>query len=130
MIEIMVVIAILGLLATVLLQNVGGSLGRGQEKTAELFVNNTLKLPLTNYRIDNGSFPTTAQGLQALIVQPQNAPRWKGPYMEVKGGQLPLDPWQQPYEYRYPGTNNKSGFDLFSKGQDMTAGTEDDIGNW
>ncbi len=127
LIEIMVVLAILGLLVAVLVRNVGGDLDRGQRQTAELFVKTTLSLPLTNYRIDNGSYPTTAQGLDALVSQPQGAQRWKGPYLE---GSVPLDPWQQPYEYRYPGTQNKSSYDLFSKGPDMAAGTEDDVGNW
>ncbi len=130
LLEIMVVLAILGLLVTVLVKNVGGDLDRGQEQTAGLFVKTTLTLPLTNYRIDMGSYPTTAQGLEALITAPSGGSRWKGPYLENASGKIPVDPWQQPYEYRYPGTQNKKGFDLFSKGRDMTAGTDDDIGNW
>jgi len=127
LIEIMVVLAILGLLVAVLVRNVGGDLDRGQRQAADLFVKSTLSLPLTNYRIDMGSYPTTAQGLEALVTRPQGGERWKGPYLE---GGVPLDPWQQPYEYRYPGAQNKSGYDLFSKGPDLTAGTEDDVGNW
>ena len=130
LLEIMVVLAILGLLVAVLVRNVSGDLDRGQEQAAGLFVKTTLTLPLTNYRIDMGNYPTTAQGLSALITQPQGGDRWKGPYLETPNGQPPMDPWQQPYEYRFPGTHNKTGFDLFSKGRDMTAGTDDDIGNW
>ena len=130
LLEIMVVLAILGLLVAVLVRNVTGDLDRGQQQAAGLFVKTTLSLPLTNYRIDMGSYPTTAQGLEALMTSPQGGGRWKGPYLETPGGQLPMDPWQQPYEYRYPGTQNKRGYDLFSKGPDMTAGTEDDVGNW
>ena len=127
LIEIMVVLAILGLLVAVLVRNVGGDLDRGQRQAAELFVKTTLSLPLTNYRIDMGTYPTTAVGLDGLVTQPQGGGNWKGPYLE---GPVPLDPWQQPYEYRYPGTHNKSSYDLFSKGPDLTAGTEDDVGNW
>jgi general secretion pathway protein G len=130
LLEIMVVLAILGLLVAVLVRNVTGDLDRGQRQTAELFVKTTLSLPLTNYRIDMGSYPTTGQGLEALITRPQGGERWKGPYLETSSGKLPVDPWQQPYEYRYPGTHNKTGYDLFSKGPDMTAGTDDDVGNW
>lgn len=127
----MVVLAILGLLVAVLVRNVGGNLTRGQEDAASLFVKTTLQSPLTQYRIDMGSYPTTAQGLQALITAPGNASgKWRGPYYESNSGALPLDPWQRPYEYRYPGTHNKSGFDLFSKGADGVAGNDDDIGNW
>jgi general secretion pathway protein G len=131
LLEIMVVLAILGLLVAVLVKNVGGDLDRGQQQGASLFVKSTLSLPLTTFRIDMGSYPTTAQGLEALISQPQTGgQRWKGPYLDIPSGKVPLDPWQQPYEYRFPGVKNKSSYDLFSKGPDQTAGTEDDIGNW
>jgi len=130
LLEIMVVLAILGLLVAVLVRNVTGDLDRGQQRAAGLFVKTTLSIPLTNYRIDMGSYPTTAQGLEALISSPQGGGRWKGPYLESPGGQPPMDPWQQPYQYRYPATKNKTGYDLFSKGPDMAAGTEDDVGNW
>lgn len=128
LLEIMVVLAILGLLVAVLAKNVVGQFDGGQRGAAEIFVNSTAKLPLTSYRIDTGSYPSTSQGLQALISAPQGGGKWKGPYWE--DGELPLDPWQEPYEYRYPGTHNKNSYDLFSKGPDKTAGTDDDIGNW
>lgn len=131
LLEIMVVLAILGLLVAVLVKNVGGDLDRGQRQGASLFVKSTLSLPLTTFRIDMGSYPTTSQGLQALISQPQSGgQRWQGPYLDIPSGKVPLDPWQQPYEYRYPGVKNKSSYDLFSKGPDQAAETEDDIGNW
>ena len=126
LLEIMVVLAILGLLVAVLVRNVGGDLDRGQEQAAGLFVKTTLTSPLTSFRIDTGNYPTTAQGLDALVAEPQGVRGWRGPYVE----KLPMDPWQQPYEYRFPGTKNKSSFDLFSKGRDQTVGTDDDIGNW
>ncbi len=126
LLEIMVVLAILGLLVSVLVRNVGGDLDRGQEQTASLFVKSTMSSPILAFRLDTGSNPTTAQGLEGLITEPQGVKNWKGPYIE----KLPVDPWQQPYEYRYPGTKNKTTFDLFSKGRDQTADTDDDIGNW
>ena len=126
LLEIMVVLAILGLLVAVLVRNVGGDLDRGQEQAASLFVKTTLESPLTGFRIDTGNYPTTAQGLDALVTEPQGARGWRGPYLD----KLPRDPWQQSYEYRYPGTHNKNKFDLFSKGRDQTAGSDDDVGNW
>jgi general secretion pathway protein G len=128
LLEILVVLAILGLLIGVLLTNVGGNLSRGQEDAARIFVNTTMKAPLTAYRIDFGDYPSTAEGLQALIEPPPGKEgRWRG---YVEGSRLPLDPWGEPYLYRYPGTRNPRGYDLFSKGPDRTADTADDIGNW
>ena len=82
---------------------------------------------LTNYKHDMGEYPSMGEGLSALLRPPVGkAATWKGPYLET----LPLDPWKQPYVYRLPGTHNKDGYDLFSKGADQTADTLDDIGNW
>ncbi len=130
LLEIMVVLAILGLLVAVLVRNVGNDLTRGQQSAAKLFVKATMDNSLQQYRIDTGNYPTTAQGLDALINQPQNSPHWRGPYYDSSNGQLPLDPWNNPYEYRFPGTKNKAKYDLFSKGPDGVAETDDDIGNW
>lgn len=128
MLEILVVLAILGLLIGVLVSNVGGNLSRGQEDAARIFVTSSLKAPLTSYRIDFGDYPSTAEGLNALVTPPAGKEgRWRG-YLE--NNKLPVDPWGQPYQYRYPGTHNTSGYDVFSMGPDKTAGTPDDIGNW
>jgi len=80
-----------------------------------------------------GAYPSTSEGLQALITVPAgNADRWRGPYIMVKGDQnkILLDPWGNPYQYRYPGIHNTTGYDLWSKGPDGRDGTADDIGNW
>jgi len=129
LLEIIVVLAILGLLVGVLVVNVGGNLDRGQQDAARIFVQQTMRTPLVTYRIDMGGYPTTAEGLQALVTPPANrADRWRGPY--TADGKLPLDPWGEPYQYRYPGVKNKGEYDLFSKGIDRLPDTEDDIGNW
>lgn len=131
LLEILVVLAIIGLLVGLAVTRVGGIFGSKQEDIARLFVNSSVKTPLTAYRIDMGGYPSTAEGLQALVTAPQNrADTWKGPYIEAPGGRLPVDPWQEPYVYRFPGVKNKDGYDLFSKGPDKTEGTADDIGNW
>lgn len=129
LLEIMIALAILGLLVGLAVSNLDTIFGGAQVSTARLFVNESIKLPLTTYRIHMGDFPTTAEGLQALGTAPGNrGDQWRGPYLD--GGKMPVDPWGQPYVYRYPGTKNKSGYDIFSKGPDKAEGTADDIGNW
>lgn len=134
LVELLLVLAILGLLVGVLVRNVDGVFGGSQESVARLFVTESMKTPLVRYRIDIGDYPSTAEGLQALIAAPAGrVERWKGPYIEITGGGgVPLDPWGEPYQYRYPAKNNPNvgGYDLFSKGKDKVADTPDDIGNW
>lgn len=127
--EILVVIAIIGLLVGLAIQKTGNIFGGAQSHTAQIFVQQTLKAPLFTYRMQMGDFPSTADGLQALITAPgAKADRWHGPYID--GNKVPVDPWDEPYQYAYPGTRNKGSYDLWSKGPDKQSGTEDDIGNW
>ena len=130
LIEILVVIAIIGLLAGLTLSNVGTLFSGSQVQIAKLMVTQSLKTPLTTYRLQIGDYPSTEEGLQALFTAPPNkSDRWHGPY--VDGAKSPLlDPWNEPYQYRYPGTHNKNGYDVWSKGPDKADGTDDDIGNW
>ena len=129
LLEILVVLAIVGLLVGLAVGNFDKIFGNAQEKVAHTFVTASLKAPMMAYRMDLGDYPSTAEGLQALTAAPQSrGDRWKGPY--VTDGVIPPDPWGEPYQYRYPGTRNKSGFDLWSKGPDKHDGTADDIGNW
>jgi general secretion pathway protein G len=94
-------------------------------------VRSSLEAPLLSFRRDLGDYPTTEQGIKALIKAPEDkADQWKGPYIKVPGGKAPSDPWGEPYEYRYPGTHNTDSYDLFSKGRDKQPDTADDIGNW
>ncbi|MDB6167462.1 MAG: ral secretion pathway protein [Verrucomicrobia bacterium] len=129
LLEIMIALAILSLLVGLLVTNLDKIFGDAQGSTAQLFVRESIKLPLTSYRIRMGDYPSTAEGLQALISAPAGkAEQWSGPYFS--DARIPLDPWGEPYVYRYPGTKNKTGYDIFSKGPDKTEGTADDIGNW
>lgn len=128
MMELLVVLAILGLLAGLAISNVTGIFGGAQAQTAQLFVKESVKTALFTYRMTMGDYPSTADGLQALSTPPgAKADRWRGPYIE---GKLPLDPWGEPYQYAYPGTKNKGTYDIWSKGPDKQSGTADDIGNW
>ncbi len=129
LVEILVVITIVVLLAGLAITNLNKVLGNSQADVARLFVNQGLKTALVTYRLNLGSYPTTEEGLQALITAPSaKADRWRGPYIE--GNKIPLDPWSQPYQYRYPGVHNKDGYDLWSMGPDQKDGTDDDVGNW
>ena len=88
-----------------------------------------LTSPLTLYRIHAGDYPSTAQGLDALIHCPQGLEsKWHGPYLD--DSKKLLDPWGHPFQYRYPGTHNTIGYDLWSLGPDGQPDTADDIGNW
>ncbi|HTX64599.1 MAG TPA: type II secretion system major pseudopilin GspG [Opitutaceae bacterium] len=129
LLEILVVLAIIGLLASLVITNVGNIFGNKQKDVTKLFVTQSIQLPLTAYKIDMGDYPSTAEGLQALVTAPAGkAERWRGPYLQ--DGKLPVDTWGEPYQYRFPGVHNKNGYDAWSKGPDKTDGTEDDIGNW
>lgn len=129
--EILVVITIITFIAGLTIANVGKLFGGSQVDIAKLMVTQSLKTPLVTYRLQLGSYPSTEEGLQALMTAPANkADRWRGPYL-ADGTKMPLlDPWGEPYQYRYPGTHNKDSYDLWSKGPDKTDGTDDDIGNW
>ncbi len=128
--EILVAIAILGLLAGLAINHFGGTLDQARNDTAKLFVTSTIKMPLFSYKMKMGDFPSTSEGLQALVTAPSNSRSgaWSGPYLDP--AKVPVDPWGRPYEYAYPGTHNKGGYDVWSKGLDGQSGTSDDIGNW
>ena len=129
LLEILVVLAIIGLLAGLAITNVDKIFGGAQQTTTQLQVRDGMKTVLISYKIHMGDFPTTSEGLQALLAPPANrADRWHGPYLEP--AKLPTDHWGEPLQYQYPGTRNKTSYDLWSKGPDKQSGTADDIGNW
>ena len=134
LIEIMAVVLIIGLLSTIVGAAVFQQVDKGRV-TATRAQLNSLEGVLEIYRMDNARFPTTEQGLQALVTAsssepvPRNFPA--GGYL--KGGRLPLDPWGEPYHYEAPGQNNPESFDLWSYGADGAPGgdgVDADIGNW
>jgi general secretion pathway protein G len=86
-----------------------------------------LSAALDAFEIDNGRYPSTEEGLDALTTKPAaNLTAWRGPYLK----RLPKDPWGNPYVYRYPGEHNKNGVDLSSNGPDGRPDTADDVTNW
>jgi general secretion pathway protein G len=132
LIEIMVVVIILGLLAVLVAPRVIGKLAVAKDKTARAQIQ-LLGTALDNYRLDNGAYPSTQQGLEALWSKPATAPEprnWSGPYLQKK---VPKDPWGNPYVYRSPGESNPEGYDLVSMGADGSSGGEGenaDIKSW
>ena len=129
LLEILVVLAIIGLLAGLAITNVDKIFGGAQIQTTQLQVRDSMRTPLESYRIAMGDYPTTAEGLQALVTPPANrADKWHGPYLEP--AKVPTDHWGEPLQYAYPGSRNKGSYDLWSKGPDKQSGTADDIGNW
>ena len=131
LIEILIVIALIAVLATVAIGNLGGIFSGQQENVAEVFVGQTLKTALVPYRLDVGNYPSTEEGLKALVKAPAGKEsKWEGPYLEAS--EVPPDPWGNPYKYRFPGTKNVNGargYDVWSLGPDGVE-SADDIGNW
>lgn len=128
LIELMVVMVILGLLAALVVPKMFGKIGKAKQKTAfvqiELF-----GTALDSLSLDTGRYPTTSEGLQALITQPGEMEEWDGPYL--KKMEIPLDPWGKPYHYEAPGSHGD--YDLFSFGADNAEGGEgknQDIVSW
>jgi general secretion pathway protein G len=129
--EILIVVALIALLAGVAVTNADKIFGQNQEQVARIFVKQSLQVPLASYKIAMGGYPTTEEGLQALITAPgSGGERWRGPYIKSDGNKVPVDPWGQPYQYRSPGTRNADSYDVWSKGADRQDGTADDVGNW
>lgn len=120
LLELLVVIVIIGLLAAYVGPRYFAQLGKSERGTAKAQIEGLGKA-LDAYRLDTGRYPSTEQGLNALVVRPQDEPKWTGPYLQKA---VPLDPWGKPYVYRSPGQSDD--FDLSSLGKDGQPGGEGD----
>lgn len=124
LLELLVVIAILGLLIALVAPAVLRQLGGAKEKIAHQSIQRLGEV-LDLYKLDVGSYPSTQQGLQALVTQPAGVAGWSGPYM--KGDAQPVDPWNHAYGYRAPSTRSARDYDLCSAGPNaQTAGDTTD----
>jgi general secretion pathway protein G len=129
LLELVLVMLILGILAARLVPNF---VGRSEDAKRSRAISDleAISTALDAFELDNGFFPSTNQGLQALVEQPQGADNWKGPYLR----RLPRqDPWGNPYQYRCPGIYNTNSYDLYSLGRDGReggTGPDEDITNW
>ncbi|MDP3514717.1 MAG: type II secretion system major pseudopilin GspG [Sulfuritalea sp.] len=127
LLELLVVVAIIGLLAGYVGPKYFGQLGKAEVKAARAQID-ALDKALDQYRLDVGRYPTTEQGLSALNAKPAGTSRWAGPYLKKD---VPLDPWGKSYIYKNPGEHGE--YDLSSLGRDGRSGgsgEDADITNW
>jgi general secretion pathway protein G len=128
LLELMVVLLILGLLASIAAPRVSKYLRKAKTETAKIQVD-ALGAAVDSFNLDNGRFPTNDEGLKALMQAPPDLTSWDGPYLKKK--ESLVDPWGKPYLYRHPGQNGD--FDVYTLGSDQRdGGTGDgrDVGNW
>ena len=122
LIEIMLVVAIIGILAAMVVPRLTGRTRQARDAVAKADVEVNISMALDLYELDIGEFPST---LDHLMENKESKDDWRGPYLK----RMPKDPWGNIYNYVYPGTHNKYGFDLNSSGADAQSGTDDDITN-
>jgi general secretion pathway protein G len=127
LVELLVVMVIVGLLVALVGPKVFPKLGKGKQAAAKAQVE-LVGQTLDHFRLDVGRYPTTQEGLSALVTNPGGTQSWEGPYLKKA---LPNDPWGKPYQYQSPGSHGD--FDLYSYGRDGTPGGEGedkDVVNW
>ncbi len=127
LIEILLVVVIIGTLAAMVVPRLTGRSRKAKFTVARVDIEANVASGLKLYELDNGTFPSTSQGLDALLRKPTSSPipnNWNGPYIEKS----PLDPWGQKYQYAYPGSHGYS-YDLYSFGPDTSDETSW-IKNW
>lgn len=112
LVEIMVVVLIIAILASLIIPKVINNTDTAKVAAAKSDIA-SLSSALDAFRLDNGRYPTTDEGLQALEVRPSNCPNWKGPYLTK---QIPMDPWGNPYQYQTPGPNPGDDYLISSNG--------------
>jgi len=122
----MLVVIIIGALVAMVLPRLAGRSEQARVQAAQADIRSNIATALKLYELDNGSFPPSGEGLNALFTKSGNARNWNGPYLEKR----PLDPWGHDYKYDSPGTHRPGDYDLSSAGKDGAAGTTDDITNW
>jgi general secretion pathway protein G len=128
LIELLLVLVILGVLAGLVVPRFAKRSEQAKITGAKTDISN-IGTSLRTFEIDCGRYPTTEEGLAALLDPPSGiAKGWNGPYVEKR--EIPKDPWDMPYVYRCPGQHNVDGYDLYSFGPDTNDGGGDDIDNW
>lgn len=127
LLELLVVIVIIGLLASYVAPRYFKEVGKSEIKVAKAQIEGLGKA-LDQYRLDTGHYPSTEQGLTSLMERPSGEAKWDGPYLQKA---LPKDPWDKPYMYRFPGEHGE--YDIYSYGKDGQAGGSGenvDINSW
>ena len=130
LIEILLVVVIIATLAAMMIPRLSGRSEQARKAAAKADIDVNIPTALKLYELDNGLFPTTEQGLAALVRKPSINPipeNWNGPYLEKDS----IDPWGKPYHYESPGTHRPHDYDLYSAGKNAAKEkTDDDITNW
>lgn len=129
LVEMLVVLAIIGLIVGIAAPRIFSQLAGAKVRAAHIQIE-ALKNALDLYFLDMGRYPSTSEGLGALMVRPSNAAVWNGPY--IKGNAVPRDPWNNDYNYRAPGGNGRP-YEIVSFGADGHDGGSDnaaDIRSW
>lgn len=126
LVELLLVLVILGTLAAIVVPKFAGRTEQARVTAAKTQIAN-FGVVLDAFEVDNGYYPKGNNGLVDLVQRPRDAQDWMGPYLK---GDIPNDPWKNPYEYMYPGKNNVDSYDLMSMGPDGKKGGDDDITNW
>jgi general secretion pathway protein G len=126
LIELLLVLVILSILAGAVALKFTGRSEQARKTVANTDISQ-IATALDAFEVDNGRYPSSDEGLGALINAPGNVKNWQGPYLK-KG--VPKDPWGNPYVYRFPGQHNASGYDLYSTGPDGQDSAGDNINNW
>ncbi len=121
LLELLVVIAILGLLIGLVAPAALRQLGSARTSVAKQSIERIASI-LDMYKLDVGNYPTTDQGLRALVEPPGDVTNWNGPYVK---GEVPADPWNHPYVYRDPSSRSGHDFDLCSQGPSGTGGDQE-----
>ena len=128
LIELMLVVIIISILSAMVVPRLVGRSQEARIAAAQADIESNIALALDMYELDTGTYPTTEQGLAALIRKPTMSPvptSWKGPYLK----KIPKDPWGNEYNYANPGLHNLQDYDLSSFGTDGIE-SQDDIVNW
>lgn len=121
LVELMLVVIIIGILVAMVAPRLAGRSEQAKAAAAKADIEANIASALDLYEIDNGIYP---EKLEDLLVKPANAPNWRGPYLKKK----PVDPWGNPYVYKYPGTHGD--YDLMSYGRSGVEGGTDAVTNW
>ena len=125
LIELMLVVIIIGALVAMVMPRLAGRSEQAKAGAAKADISANIATGLKLYELDNGKFPTTEEGLAALLTKPSSAANWNGPYIEKK----PIDPWGREYQYKSPGLHRTYDYDLSSVGRDGQE-SADDVKNW
>jgi general secretion pathway protein G len=127
LIELMLVVIIIGALVAMVMPRLSGRGEQARVAAAKADIMANIATGLKLYELDNGNFPTTEEGLGALINKPASTTNWRGPYLEKE--KTPTDPWGREYKYKSPGEHRQADYDLYSLGKDGVE-SEDDVKNW